>query len=54
MAHRVYYLPVTPAAVTDIIAKERPDAIALQFGGQTALNCGMALHDDGTLERYVQ
>lgn len=52
LADRVYFLPVTPAHVTKIIEKERPDAIALSFGGQTALNCGVALHHDGTLKKY--
>lgn len=52
LADRVYFLPVTPAHVTQIIEKERPDAIALSFGGQTALNCGVALYHDGTLKKY--
>ena len=52
VADRVYFLPVTPAYVERIIEKERPDAIALSFGGQTALNCGIALHDSGVLKRY--
>jgi carbamoyl-phosphate synthase large subunit len=35
-----------------VIEKERPDGIMLAFGGQTALNCGVALHKSGVLERY--
>jgi carbamoyl-phosphate synthase large subunit len=52
VADRVYFLPVTPEYVTRIIEKEKPDAIALSFGGQTALNCGVALHDSGVLKKY--
>jgi carbamoyl-phosphate synthase large subunit len=52
VADRVYFLPVTPEYVTRIIEKEKPDAIALSFGGQTALNCGVALHDSGILKKY--
>ncbi len=52
VADRVYLCPVTPEVVTDIIAKEGVDGLLLSFGGQTALNCGLALHDSGVLERY--
>ena len=52
LADRVYFLPVQPDFVTRVIETEKPDAIALSFGGQTALNCGLALHDSGVLERY--
>ena len=52
MADNVYFLPVTPFFVTKIIEKERPDGILLSFGGQTALNCGIALFEQGVLERY--
>jgi len=52
LADRVYFLPVTPQFVEQVIAKERPDAIALGFGGQTALNCGLALAKSGVLEKY--
>jgi len=51
-ADRVYFLPVTPQFVEAVIAKERPDGILLSFGGQTALNCGVALHKDGIFDRY--
>jgi len=52
MADNVYFLPVTPEYVTRVIEKERPDGILLQFGGQTALNCGITLKENGILERY--
>ena len=52
LADEVYFLPVTPFFVEKILAKERPDGILLSFGGQTALNCGIALHQSGALERY--
>jgi carbamoyl-phosphate synthase large subunit len=49
---KIYLLPVTPEAVTSVIIKERPEAIVLGFGGQTALNCGLELARDGTLDKY--
>jgi len=52
MSDKVYFLPVNPEFVTDIIEKERPDAILLGFGGQTALNCGVGLSRKGALEKY--
>ena len=52
LADRTYIEPVTPAYVERIIAKERPDALLPTMGGQTALNVAMALHEDGTLEKY--
>jgi carbamoyl-phosphate synthase large subunit len=52
LADRVYFLPVTPQFVEQVIERERPDAIALGFGGQTALNCGLALAKSGVLEKY--
>jgi len=52
MANNVYFLPVTPEYVTRVIEKERPDGILLQFGGQTALNCGIKLKENGILEHY--
>jgi carbamoyl-phosphate synthase large subunit len=51
-ADRVYFVPVNPQFVARVIERERPDAILLSFGGQTALNCGLALAEDGTLARY--
>ena len=44
IADQVYFLPVTPYFVEEIIKKERPDGILLAFGGQTALNCGTELY----------
>ncbi len=52
VADTVYFLPVTPFFVEKVIAKERPDGILLAFGGQTALNCGVALYRSGVLEKY--
>ena len=52
VADKIYFLPVTPEFVEKVIAKERPDGILLSFGGQTALNCGVALHRQGILEKY--
>jgi carbamoyl-phosphate synthase / aspartate carbamoyltransferase / dihydroorotase len=49
LADRVYFLPVTPEWVTKIIELERPDGLLLQFGGQTALNCGIELYRSGVL-----
>ena len=52
VADQVYFLPVTPYFVEEIIKKEKPDGILLAFGGQTALNCGTELYLNGTLEKY--
>lgn len=52
VADFVYFLPVTPFFVEKVIEKERPDGILLAFGGQTALNCGVALYQSGVLEKY--
>ena len=52
IADKVYFQPVTPYFVTEIIKKERPDGILLAFGGQTALNCGTELYLNGTLKEY--
>jgi len=52
MADRTYFLPVTLDMVRQIIEKERPDGILLQFGGQTALNCGIELQRSGVLEEF--
>ena len=51
-APRTYVEPITPEYVEKIIARERPDAMLPTLGGQTALNCAMALHKNGTLEKY--
>jgi carbamoyl-phosphate synthase large subunit len=52
IADKVYFLPITPHFATEVIKKEQPDAIMLAFGGQTALNCGIALHQQGILKKY--
>ena len=52
IADQIYFLPVTPFFVEKVIAREKPDGILLSFGGQTALNCGVALHREGILEKY--
>ena len=52
IADSVYFLPVTPYFVERVIDKERPDAVLLSFGGQTALNCGVELYEKGVLARY--
>ena len=52
MSDRTYFLPVTPDIVEKIIQKEKPDGILLQFGGQTALNCGIELEKMGILKKY--
>ncbi len=51
-ADKIYFLPVTPYFVRKVIEKERPDGILLSFGGQTALNCGVKLYENGTLEEF--
>jgi len=52
IADKVYFLPVTPLFVEEVIDKERPDGILLAFGGQTALNCGTELYNKGVLRKY--
>ena len=52
IADKVYFLPVTPFFVTEIIKKERPDGIMLAWGGQTGLNVGTALYQTGVLKEY--
>ena len=52
VADQIYFLPVTPYFVEKVIEKERPDGVMLAFGGQTALNCGVALYKDGIFEKY--
>ncbi|KAG7280374.1 hypothetical protein CRUP_022202 [Coryphaenoides rupestris] len=53
LADKVYFLPITPEYVTQVIKNERPDGILLTFGGQTALNCGVELTKLGVLEKYA-
>src|SRR5660398_129789 len=52
IADKIYFLPITPYFVEEVIKKENPQGILLAFGGQTALNCGVALYKSGVLEKY--
>jgi carbamoyl-phosphate synthase large subunit len=52
IADKIYFLPITPYFVEEVIKKEKPQGILLAFGGQTALNCGVALFKTGVLEKY--
>ena len=52
LADKIYFLPVTPYFVEQIFKKEKPDGLLLAFGGQTALNCGVQLYEQGILEKY--
>jgi carbamoyl-phosphate synthase large subunit len=52
MADEVYFVPITPEFIEQVIVKERPDGILLSFGGQTALNCGVELYRSGVLKKY--
>src|SRR3989344_8741772 len=49
---KVYFLPVTPYFVTEVIKKEAPDGVLLGFGGQTALNCGLSLERNNIFSKY--
>ncbi|CAF4122334.1 unnamed protein product [Rotaria sp. Silwood2] len=53
LANKVFFLPITPAYVEQVIRNERPNGILLSFGGQTALNCGIQLHESGILKKYA-
>ncbi len=53
MADKIYFQPLNVATVTKILEIERPDAILLSFGGQTALNLGLALHDTGIFKKLA-
>jgi carbamoyl-phosphate synthase large subunit len=52
IADKIYFLPITPYFVEEVIKRENPQGILLAFGGQTALNCGVALFKTGILEKY--
>ncbi|MEE9269713.1 MAG: carbamoyl-phosphate synthase (glutamine-hydrolyzing) large subunit [Candidatus Krumholzibacteria bacterium] len=52
LASRIYFVPLTAHFVTRVIEREKPDGIALSFGGQTALNCGLELHRNGVLDKH--
>lgn len=51
-ADKIYFLPITPYFVEKVVQKEKPQGILLAFGGQTALNCGVQLYEQGILEKY--
>ncbi|XP_076067925.1 carbamoyl-phosphate synthetase 2, aspartate transcarbamylase, and dihydroorotase rudimentary isoform X2 [Oratosquilla oratoria] len=52
LADKVYFLPITPSYVVQVIKSERPDGVLLTFGGQTALNCGVELEREGIWSSY--
>src|SRR3569832_2258114 len=52
MADHVFFLPVTPEFVEEVIKKEKPDGIVVSMGGQTALNCAVELYQAGIFEKY--
>ena len=52
IADKIYFLPITPYFVEEVIKKEKPQGILLAYGGQTALNCGVELYKSGILEKY--
>lgn len=54
LADTVYFLPVNSYFVEKVIKKEKPDGILLSFGGQTALNCGLALEKKGILKKKIK
>ena len=51
-ADQVFFLPITPKYVEQVIKRERPDGILISMGGQTALNCGVELYNSGVLKKY--
>jgi carbamoyl-phosphate synthase large subunit len=52
LADKVYFVPVRPEYIEYVIEKEKPDGILLTFGGQSALNCGIALHNTGVFKKH--
>ncbi len=52
LSDKVYYMPITAENIEEIIVKEKPDAITLSFGGQTALNCGIELYKKGIFKKF--
>ena len=52
LADKVYFLPINPEYIEYVLERERPDGILLTFGGQSALNCGIALEKSGALKRW--
>lgn len=51
-ADHVFFLPVTPDFVEEVIKKERPDGVIVSMGGQTALNCAVEMYDAGIFQKY--
>jgi carbamoyl-phosphate synthase (ammonia) len=51
-ADHVFFLPVTPDFVEEVIKKEKPDGIVVSMGGQTALNCAVELYHAGIFDKY--
>jgi carbamoyl-phosphate synthase (ammonia) len=51
-ADHIYFLPVTPDFVEEVIKKEKPDGIVVSMGGQTALNCAVEMYESGTFDKY--
>ncbi len=51
LADKVYFLPLTPEYIEQVIESERPDGVLLTFGGQTALNCGVELDAQGVFKK---
>jgi len=52
LADKIYFLPINAEFVEKVIAKEKPDGLLLSFGGQSALNCGVELYDQGLLKKH--
>ncbi|KAL0590019.1 hypothetical protein ABG067_001986 [Albugo candida] len=52
LADKVYFVPVRASTVLEVIKKEKPDGILVSMGGQTALNVGIELYQNGDLERH--
>ena len=52
IADEIYFLPVTPYFVEQVMEKEKPDGVLLAFGGQTALNCGVELYRNGIFDKH--
>ncbi|NIA03315.1 MAG: carbamoyl-phosphate synthase (glutamine-hydrolyzing) large subunit, partial [Nitrospirae bacterium] len=53
LADKIYFVPVTPDFVEQVIQKEKPQGILLAFGGQTALNCGIEMYEQGIFKKYA-
>ena len=51
-ADHIFFLPVTPEFVEEVLKKEKPDGIVVSMGGQTALNCAVELYEAGIFDKY--